>query len=64
MKVFRNSQVSEAAPRQGNSAQEAPRREMAGLSKEVNRKTVGFRGGAQIGKWSPGGAQAGNDRFE
>ncbi len=32
---------------------------MATLNKEVNRKMVGFQGGARIEKSSPGGARAG-----
>ena len=46
--------VSEGVPRWGNVALGPPRREIAGFSKEVNGKTIGFREGPQMGKCSPG----------
>ena len=47
-----------------NLGLEAPGPEIVTLSKEVNRKMVGFQGVARIEKSRPGGARARNSDFE
>ena len=55
--------MSGGVPRWRNLALEAPRQEMSAFIQGSGRKMIGFSGGAQIEKSSPGGAQAGNERF-